>query len=132
MKYILVLMSMLAFACNTSSSLTNSNGGNDIPTIEDPDERIDLSSHLRTIPGVDVRGSGANAEVYIRGPISMSQDNKPLFVVNGATFSGDYSQLYSTLDPNDIKRIEVIKGPKAAIYGSRGTNGVIKITTKSE
>jgi len=72
---------------------------------------------------------GADAEIVIRGTNSITQDNAPLYVVDGFPLE---SSLSSVIDPKDIASIEVLKDASAtAIYGARGANGVIMITTKT-
>ena len=71
---------------------------------------------------------GGSMSVRIRGSNSISSSNEPLYVVDGfpASFSTG-----ATINPNDIESIEVLKDASAtAIYGARGANGVILITTK--
>ncbi|MRI00102.1 SusC/RagA family TonB-linked outer membrane protein [Kriegella sp. EG-1] len=79
--------------------------------------------------GVTVAGSGqpgAPTKVRIRGVNSITGNNDPLVVIDGV-FGGDLS----TINPNNIQSIEVLKDASAlAIYGSRGSNGVILVTTK--
>lgn len=73
------------------------------------------------VPGVQVSGNS----VVIRGAGTVMGSTQPLFVVdNVATESIDM------LNPRDVKSIDVLKGSAAAIYGTRGANGVILITTK--
>ncbi len=70
---------------------------------------------------------GASAEVRFRGIGSLSASNSPLYVVNGVPFSGDISSIPS----QDIASITFLKDASAtALYGSRGANGVIVVTTK--
>ena len=88
---------------------------------------------------------GASSNIRIRGGNSITGGNEPLYVIDGvliyndksATSTGvtratsDFNPL-SAINPNDIERIEVLKDVSAtAIYGSRGANGVIIVTTKS-
>ncbi len=79
--------------------------------------------------GVTVAGSGApgkGIKVRIRGVNSITGNNDPLVVVDGV-FGGDLR----TINPNNIQSMEVLKDASAlAIYGSRGSNGVILVTTK--
>ncbi len=79
---------------------------------------------------VSVEGStaeGATANMMIRGQNSITASNNPLIILDGAPFSGRMSEL----NPNDIQSVEVLKdASSAAIYGARGANGVILITTK--
>ncbi|HET8736816.1 MAG TPA: TonB-dependent receptor [Pricia sp.] len=71
---------------------------------------------------------GASPQIRIRGTRSLSADNNPLVVLNGIPFSGGLSDI----NPNDIESLDILKDASAtAIYGSRGANGVILITTKS-
>ncbi|UZO82523.1 TonB-dependent receptor [Aquimarina sp. ERC-38] len=79
--------------------------------------------------GVTVAGSGepgAGIKVRVRGVNSITGNNDPLVVIDGV-FGGDLR----TINPNNIQSIEVLKDASAlAIYGSRGSNGVILVTTK--
>lgn len=76
--------------------------------------------------------AGADTKVIIRGLSSFSSDNRTLFIIDGVPVqfaNGVSSEV--TLLPNDIADITVLKdGAAAAIYGSRGANGVVVITTK--
>jgi TonB-dependent starch-binding outer membrane protein SusC len=71
---------------------------------------------------------GANMQIRIRGTRSLTADNEPLVVLDGIPFVGSISDI----NPNDIKSIDILKDASAtAIYGSRGANGVILVTTNS-
>lgn len=70
---------------------------------------------------------GGRIEVRIRGNNSMIGSNEPLYVVDGYPITGDIS----FLNPADIASIDILKDASAtAIYGSRGANGVVIVTTK--
>ncbi|MDR2148603.1 MAG: TonB-dependent receptor [Tannerella sp.] len=69
---------------------------------------------------------GADMQIRIRGVRSLNASNDPLIVLDGIPFPGTIGDI----NPNDIKSIDVLKDASAtAIYGSRGANGVIIITT---
>jgi TonB-linked SusC/RagA family outer membrane protein len=69
---------------------------------------------------------GATMQIHIRGVRSLTASNDPLIVLDGIPFSGSISDL----DPNNVKSVDVLKDASAtAIYGSRGANGVILVTT---
>lgn len=69
---------------------------------------------------------GATQQILIRGQRSLTASNAPLIVLNGIPFPGSLSDI----DPVDVKSISILKDASAtAIYGSRGANGVILITT---
>jgi len=71
---------------------------------------------------------GAAVEIVIRGANSLTQDNSPLYVIDGFPIENPNN---SAINPNDIASIEVLKDASAtAIYGARGANGVIIIETK--
>ncbi len=71
---------------------------------------------------------GADPKIQIRAASSISGNSSPLIVVDGYPISGSLA----TVNPNDIESIEVLKdAASAAIYGSRGANGVILVTTKT-
>ncbi|MBC8155731.1 MAG: TonB-dependent receptor [Bacteroidetes bacterium] len=75
---------------------------------------------------------GGNTNILIRGVGSISGGNEPLFVIDGFPVSGaGIGNPLNTINPNDIESIDVLKDASAtAIYGSRGSNGVIIVTTK--
>ncbi len=83
------------------------------------------------VPGVDITSSmrpGELGTVRIRGTRSKNASNDPLYVVDGMPLSAGSM---TDLNPNDIESIDILKDASAtAIYGSRGANGVIIITTK--
>ncbi|MEO7102691.1 MAG: TonB-dependent receptor [Gemmatimonadaceae bacterium] len=96
-------------------------------------------------PGVQVTQNSGNPgngiTVRIRGSASVSASNQPLYVVDGVPiqqenfsqlgYSGQDVTAITSLDPNEIESITVLKdAASAAIYGSRASNGVILITTK--
>ena len=83
------------------------------------------------IPGVVVSNSnwspGATPSVMIRGKRSITASNDPLYVIDGVPVTGGMGEI----SPADIESMEVLKDASAtAIYGARGANGVILITTK--
>lgn len=83
------------------------------------------------VPGLQSVSSsgqpGTDADIRIRGIGSINASSAPLYVVDGNPYSGDIN----AINPNDIKSISVLKdAASSALYGSRGANGVIIITTK--
>lgn len=82
------------------------------------------------LPGVEMSQTssqpGATMQIRIRGTRSLSASNDPLVVLDGIPFSGSISDI----DPSTIRSIDILKDASAtAIYGSRGANGVILVTT---
>jgi TonB-linked SusC/RagA family outer membrane protein len=83
------------------------------------------------LAGVQVTSSegqpGSQVQIRVRGGGSITQDNSPLYVVDGV----QVENALSVLSPQDIASVDVLKDASAtAIYGARGANGVVIITTK--
>lgn len=105
--------------------------GSDLENVPSP--RVDQSLQGR-VTGVNITqvdgAPGAPSVIRIRGGNSIQGDNDPLFVVDGFIVGSDFN--LNNINTNDIKSIDVLKDATAiAIYGTRGANGVILITTKS-
>jgi TonB-dependent starch-binding outer membrane protein SusC len=103
-------------------------GGEKMREVPSPNVSQALQGRL---PGVDITQTstqpGATMQIRIRGTRSLTGDNNPLIVLDGIPFIGSLADI----NPNDIKSIDVLKDASAtAIYGSRGSNGVILITTE--
>ncbi|SEA36535.1 TonB-linked outer membrane protein, SusC/RagA family [Arachidicoccus rhizosphaerae] len=83
-----------------------------------------------TIPGVNVainNGASGGGTLEIRGPASLTASTTPLIILDGVTFNGNLNDI----NPNDIASIDVLKDASAtAIYGAKGSAGVVAITTK--
>ncbi len=107
-----------------------------------------LNNLSGNIAGAQVTSSsgsvGSSASIILRGYKSLTGSNQPLFVVDGVPYNNasgnigegdtrvDYGNAASTINPDDIESVSVLKGAAStAIWGSRGANGVILITTKS-
>lgn len=108
-----------------------------------------LNSLSGKVPGVSISatgGTGSSVSMIIRGATSLSGDNQPLFVVDGVPIANtlnnisqvgsdnrvDYGNAISSINPDDVESVSILKGPSAAaLYGSRAGSGVVLITTKS-
>ncbi len=120
--------------------------GKDIVNV--PQENV-LNALSGRVAGVTINqtsGVGSSVSIIIRGATSLSNDNQPLFVIDGVPVANnlnnlrsmgdrnnvDYGNAISDINPDDVESVSVLKGPSAAaLYGSRAGNGVILITTKS-
>jgi TonB-linked SusC/RagA family outer membrane protein len=102
-----------------------------------------LSGKIAGVNITNSQGGMGSSRIVIRGETSIAGNNQPLFVVDGipvdnsqlgagANGSRDFANAIADINPNDIESISVLKGPNsAALYGSRASNGVILIKTKS-
>lgn len=109
-----------------------------------------LNSLSGNVAGVQIStpssNLGGSTRILLRGASSVTGENRPLIVVDGVPMSNDnfnstntqrgaggrdYGDMVFDIDPNNIESVSVLKGGAAsALYGSRGMNGVILITTK--
>ncbi|CAL1521390.1 TonB-dependent receptor [Chitinophaga sp. MM2321] len=124
---------------NSTIAASTINGGK-VNSIALPDVNQMLQGNA---PGISVATNsgqpGAKTEVRVRGIGSISASNSPLYVLDGVIMSsGDLTQntqsqdIISNLNPADIENITILKDASAtALYGSRGSNGVVVITTKT-
>ncbi len=126
--------------------------GERIAQRSEPDPIRSLSGKM---PGVNIQAGGGapgqSTKINIRGISSLTGNTQPLFVVDGIPFDNSTNSINPTdpsasvgvdnsafsnrafdIDPNNIESLTVLKGAAAAaLYGSRATNGVVVITTKS-
>lgn len=103
-------------------------GGEDVASVQAA--RVD-DALAGKLPGVLIQNQsgapGADPKIQIRAASSITGNSNPLIVVDGYPISGSLA----TVNPNDIESIEVLKdAASAAIFGSRGANGVILVTSK--
>jgi len=101
-----------------------------------------LSGKVAGVNIVTTGALGGSSRITIRGETSLSMDkNQPLYVIDGvpagndgvtnSSGGADYGNSSAEINPADIESVNVLKGPAAAaLYGSRGANGAIIITTK--
>lgn len=122
---------VIGYGTMRKSDLTGSIGSVGVKDINrEPIQRMEQILQGR-VPGVAVTTtSGApngTIQIRVRGANSINVGNDPLYIVDGVA----NGSLFQLLDVNDIQSIEVLKDASAtAIYGSRGANGVVLVTTK--
>ena len=98
-------------------------------------EKLQVSNVTKALegvmPGIQLTSAtgqpGSSANIYLRGIGSINAETQPLIIVDGAPYEGSLN----SINPNDIESINVQKDASAtSIYGARGSNGIIYITTK--
>lgn len=123
---------VVAYGTSTKEAFTGSAAVVDEKTIEKKIATNVTSALAGTTPGVQMISSSGDpasnaSTIRIRGVGSMSASNSPLIIVDGVPYDGSISDI----NPNDVSNMSVLKDASAsAIYGHRGANGVILITTK--
>lgn len=137
---------VVAYGTTTRGSYTGSAASISAEKIKDPPVTSFEQALTGRLPGVQVTTAsgqaGSASSIRIRGIGSMNASNEPLYVVDGVpVVSGNVGQMsgqlytsnnvMSTINPNDIESITVLKDAAASsLYGSRAANGVVLITTK--
>ena len=123
---------VVAYGTATKSSFTGSASMVKAETIENRVTTSVTNALSGTTPGVQVIGASGDpassgSSIRIRGFGSMSASNAPLMIVDGMPYDGAISDI----NPSDVESMSVLKDAAAsAIYGARGANGVVLITTK--
>lgn len=113
--------------------LTGSVGSIQSKQLEEQGAKVNVLEALQGIlPGLNINQSANSAsqssfDIMVRGQNSIKASNSPLIILDGVPYNGGFNEI----NQNDIQSIEVLKdASSSAIYGARGANGVILITTK--
>ncbi|MEH6307563.1 TonB-dependent receptor [Olivibacter sp. CPCC 100613] len=120
---------------NITGSVVSVNA-NDIKDIPAPSVDAAIMGKMAGVQVSQTTGTpGGGLAVKVRGIGSIGAGNEPLYVIDGFPITANYDQgdnPLNSINPSDVQSVEVLKDASAtAIYGSRGSNGVIIITTKS-
>jgi len=123
---------VIGYGTAKKSDLTGAVGRVNIGDLDKAPVRSFDEALAGRVAGVQVTSSegmpGAGIDIIVRGANSLTQDNSPLYVIDGFPIEG-YDN--NAINPSEIESIDILKDASAsAIYGARGANGVIIITTK--
>ena len=142
------LCNILFFSCVTSNNSSHSEPDiqgnmNYNPRIVNSKYETSMAQIIQQLSGVVVKGSGNNTRVivmtgnFFTHSTSESENyypnqfSEPLFLLNGSTYSNDFQSVQNSINPQDVKSVEVYKKPdELGRYGIRGSNGVINIILK--
>lgn len=137
---------VVGYSTQTKESITGSVGVINSKTLEQAPVSTFEQALKGSVAGLQASAidgaPGANTQIRIRGIGSMTASSEPLYVIDGIPIQagsiatndndGRSTNVMSAINPNDIESVTVLKdAASTAIYGSRGANGVILITTKS-
>lgn len=125
---------VIGYGTSRKSDLTGSVSTVDTKVFENnPNSRVDqvLQGRASGVQVTQTSGApGAGTVIRVRGGNSIQGSNEPLWVIDGIIVGQDFN--LNNLNSSDIKSIEILKDASSiAIYGSRGANGVVLVTTKS-
>ncbi|MGJ5643081.1 SusC/RagA family TonB-linked outer membrane protein [Formosa sp. S-31] len=122
---------LVGYGTQKKKDLTGSVGSMDAQLITERNVTSPMEAMQGNVAGVVISNSsgrtGDGFDITIRGNNSFFEDSDPLYVVDGVITNG-----IDFLNPNDIQSIDILKDASStAIYGSRGSNGVVLVTTKN-
>ena len=122
---------VVAFGTAKKSAFTGSATVVDSEKLEQSQVTSVTNALAGAVPGVTLTSNngapGSTSSIKIRGFSSINAGNDPLIIIDGAPYSGDLSNL----NPSDVESMTVLKDAASnALYGARGANGVVIITTK--
>lgn len=131
MKKLLILLLAASFTLSCGSSKPAASGDDtDLEaTLEDKNAAVlPLVTRIQKLPGVTLRGG---VPVFIKNSNSTTgQPPYPLYVVDGLVVGNSFRSVENIVQAVDVEDVKALTGSNASIYGARGANGVIEITTK--
>ena len=128
-----VLLLTLAAACSTGTTNNPPPAGQSVTPGEmerAPNQPIERTLQAK-FPGVIIASTPGGLSVTVGGPSSFDGNSAPLYVLDGSPINPGPGGVLTGLNPYDIESIKVLRNPAdVAVYGMRGSKGVILITTK--
>ena len=127
---LIFIASSLGIGCTSSKvrTVSGEDPQNSMRSITANKGEVSILNMLQRVPGITVRGN----VVRVFGPNSFSNTTEPLFLINGVEYSGGLSGILGSINPDDVKSIEVYKSPaELGLYGARGANGAINIILRN-
>ena len=124
-----MMVAALMISCGGSKKATPGPGGELEEVLDDKNAAVlPLANRIQKLPGVTLRGG---VPVFIKNANNTTgRPPLPLYVVDGLIVGNSFRAVENIVQPVDVKDIKALTGSDASIYGSRGANGVIEITTK--
>ena len=131
MKKLILLLLAASFllSCGSSKTAATADDADLEKTLDDRNAAVlPLVNRIQKLPGVTLRGG---VQVFIKNSSSTTGEPPyPLYVVDGLIVGNSFRAVENIVQPVDVKDIRALTGSNASIYGARGANGVIEITTK--
>ena len=124
----LVLVALIGGCAGSAST----SGGSPSSASKDYSTYATLADVLRTVGGLQVKGTGQQLTVTVRGGAanSITLSSLPLFVIDRVPIGTSYNDAASLVNPAEIEKVSVLNGTRAVtLYGEQGNAGVIDIRT---
>jgi hypothetical protein len=127
-RQFLIILALLAFtACGSTQRTASGEEGSE--TVEQQNRvGMTLLNRIRRLPGITLR-SGVPVFTKSSAEINSGGSFEPLYVLNGYPIGNSFRDVDQLVDNVNVVKIEVMSASESSFYGSRGSNGVILITT---
>lgn len=131
LPFLLCLSLVLSIGCGAPKKSTSTADGENIQAQLDRKNSavIPLITRIRRLPGIAME-NGVPVFVKNNNSFQAGITKEPLYVVDGLIIGNSYRQVRDVVQPVDVEEIKGLSGADASFYGSRGSNGVILITTR--
>ena len=129
----LLISGVLLVSCGGSRQAAPAGSGEESlqTTLEERNSAvIPLITRIRQLPGITLQG-GVPMLIKANNTFGATENSEPLYVLDGIPLGNSFSQVRDIVQITDVESISLVQGADASFYGSRGSNGVIIITTKS-
>lgn len=124
--FLSVVSIIMALSCKSSKNIT----GMEKPLQETLDEKnkhtVSLLYRIQKLKGITVRNG---IPVFLKGNNSISSSVEPLYILNDYVVGNSFESVDELIESVNVKKVETLEPLDAALYGTRASNGVIKITT---
>ncbi len=127
---LLFILFLMLLGCGSAKTTSDSDSTTPLnETLQDKNRvGITLLNRIRQVPGITVRG-GLPIFNKTNNSLSAEGSSEPLYVLNGYIVGNSFRDVNELVDNVNVKKIEALTGSDASVYGSRGSNGVLLITT---
>ena len=136
LQYLLIFVLAISIASCGSSKSGSDSTSTEKATSKKDKENVDtkyksasLLNRITRQPGVSLRGGIPVINRSIAGKKGPPRSLQPLYVLDGQIIGRSYQSVAQLVSSADVKKINVVAGPDAALYGAQGGYGVIEITT---
>ncbi len=127
MLFLVVLAVTTLVSCGTAKD--NSGASNLNEELSEKNRgQIPLLTKIRQLPGISLQ-NGVPVVVKAAAITSQYDNSEPLYVLNGQIIGNSFRSIDQIVDNFNVKKIKLLTGPDASIYGTQGAKGVIEITT---
>lgn len=125
----LLLLFFTLFLAGCGTSKNNTTASNLEEQLDEKNRgQVPLLIKIRKLPGITLK-NGVPVVVKAAASTSQYDNSEPLYVLNGQIIGNSFRSIDQIVDNFNVKKVKLLTGPDASIYGAQGAKGVIEITT---